>query len=99
MAKECLNNCPRIEGARRADAYRYATPIPGGFLFIPNANIFQSADAALEDARSCEGPIEEVIDVTRGIIHKRVVQEKVWRCRLDQQPATATPSKPTETKA
>ena len=79
MARECLKSCPRI--------LELSHPHAAG-LFPSDIAVLDSharaLQRAIDESANCPGPTVEVIDVRRGILHRRVARESVVMCGLDQ---------------
>lgn len=90
MARRCAENCPRIQGLLNESDF--------GVFFSSAVGDFKAKSVSLmiEEAKNCPGPRVEVIDVRKGIIHRKIVQEEVLVCGLDQAPIFATAKTPTQ---
>jgi hypothetical protein len=94
MADRCEKECPRIQTAKTnvfLSGLTNADRFPA--MTTPDGNADRELQSAREDAENCEGPVEEVVLVTRGLPwNRRTVQERRVRCGLCQPFPCAIPS-------
>jgi hypothetical protein len=94
MADRCENECPWIQVAK-ANAFLGSMPQPfDGFpsMTIPDENALRILLSSRTDAKGCEGPVEEVVLVKKGMPwNRRSVQERRVRCGLSELSPCAIP--------
>ncbi len=82
MAKECIDNCPRIREIRN----RIGSGGPSRVLdLISGADIDENRLllTACEKSYDCSGPIEQEVEVDMGIFRSRMVTQTKTVCGLE----------------